>query len=148
MTVAGRIGAAWVAWGATALLAWCSAGCSSGEALAVDAGTTREPVLDAGGPGGEAAVPPDGKALCPTGPCNFQTGEGCGANMTCAPSSADGKSPTCESAGSTSLGGGLATPAPRTPRPRLARRLFRKGCFGPGLERRTPGQYMPRPPAD
>src|SRR5258706_6585335 len=109
MTVAGRIGAAWVAWGATALLAWCSAGCSSGETLAVDAGTTREPVLDAGGPGGEAAVPPDGKALCPTGPCNFQTGEGCGANMTCAPSSADGKSPTCESAGSTSLGGACAT---------------------------------------
>lgn len=50
------------------------------------------------------AIPPDGKALCPAGTCNFQTGEGCAANMTCAPSATNGKTPQCEAAGTNAVG--------------------------------------------
>src|SRR5689334_18782419 len=105
MTAAERMRAIWLVWGA--ITVW--GGCSSSTAPELDAGVIREPVLDGGGPGGEAATPPDGAALCPTGPCNFQTGAGCPANMTCAPSSADGKSPTCEAAGTVPFGGPCAS---------------------------------------
>src|SRR5262245_8107549 len=105
MTAAGRIGAAWLASGAI----FVSASCSSGTNVGVDAGISPEPILDGGGPGGEAAVPPDGKALCPMGVCNYQTGEGCSADMTCAPSPMDARTPICEAAGTTPIGAACST---------------------------------------
>src|SRR5215471_3180182 len=101
MTAAGRMFAAGLAWGAIAVSGACS---SSSATPDTDAGTMQSPdgspvpIVDAGG---EAAVPPNGMALCPTGTCNFQTGEGCPSNMTCAPSNTDGKTPNCEAAGAT-----------------------------------------------
>jgi hypothetical protein len=79
-------------------------GCSSGESTQADAGY-QEPILDAGVLTQEAAVPPNGKALCTQGPCNFQTNEGCAANQTCAPFSPDAKTPVCVAAGTTALSG-------------------------------------------
>src|SRR5882762_271496 len=100
------------------LLSWGSIfgpfGCSSSDSTSPDGGTQTggsgggipgEPILDGGG---QPAVPPDGMALCPVGTCNFQTGQGCPANMTCAPSANDGKTPQCEAAGTKALGAACA----------------------------------------
>jgi hypothetical protein len=59
--------------------------------------------------GGQVPPPPDGAALCPTGACNYQTGEGCSGATTCEPQPAAGDAaavaPSCQPAGTVPSGG-------------------------------------------
>lgn len=107
MRAAGRIGFLLALW----VIFVGVPGCSSTNSTSADGGTTSsttggnppgDPILDGGG---EAALPPNGKVLCPAGVCNYQTGEGCPANMRCAPSTMDGVTPACQAAGPTPLDG-------------------------------------------
>lgn len=55
--------------------------------------------------GGGIAPPPDGAALCPTGACNYQSGDGCPAGQACRPIIVDGRiEPGCQPAGSAAEG--------------------------------------------
>jgi hypothetical protein len=64
--------------------------------------------LDGGGP---PAAPPDGKALCPAGTCNYQAGTGCtGTKTSCLPSvSGNSATPTCFTPGNVPGGAACAT---------------------------------------
>jgi hypothetical protein len=127
MKAARPMGAGWLFWGAMLVL-----GCSSDSTPDADAGTPGEggrpldPILDAGG----EVTAPNGPASCPSGPCNYQTGTGCSANMTCAPSSADGKTPVCESAGATPFGGACTSWLDCAPGSICAGGACRKLCCG------------------
>ena len=110
--------------------------CSSSDSTSPDAGTQTggsgggtpvEPILDGGG---QPAVPPDGMGLCPVGACNFQTGQGCPANMTCAPSAMDGKTPQCEAAGTKALGTACTAWTECAPGAICAGGFCRKICCG------------------
>src|SRR6266487_2730485 len=141
MRAGGRIGFSWL--GLVAAIAF--AGCSSGESVAPDSGVPDssgpEPVLDGGG---EAATPPDGKALCPAGACNYQTGEGCAANMTCAPSPVDGKTPLCQMAGATALSGPCQSWTDCAPGSICAGGFCRKLCCGKDWTGCTQGEHCLR----
>ena len=77
-----------------------TAGCSDDEGesepgFPVDAGTDGPIVRDGGG---TPAEPPDGVSLCPTGVCNYQSGQGCPAALpACVPTlNPEGQpAPTC-----------------------------------------------------
>jgi hypothetical protein len=146
MRAGGRIGFSWL--GLVAALG--VAGCSSGESVAPDSGVPDSGVPDSGGPalfldgGGEAATPPDGKALCPVGACNYQTGEGCAANMTCAPSPADGKTPLCQMAGATVLTGPCQSWTDCVPGSICAGGFCRKLCCGRDWTGCTQGEHCLR----
>ena len=61
--------------------------------------------------GGDAATPPDGAALCPSGACNYQTGSGCsGATPSCVPieNASGAVAPTCVAAGTAGPGAACA----------------------------------------
>jgi hypothetical protein len=128
MTAGGRTSAVWLVWGAIVVWGGCSSSTSPEDAgTPVEGGKPLEPVLDAGG---VPAMPPDGKSLCPTGVCNYQTNEGCAANQTCAPSDADGTSPKCWSAGMTGLGGVCGPWTDCVPGAICAAGFCRKLCCG------------------
>src|SRR4051794_21407708 len=94
-----------VTWVAITFVSVTHLGCSSGgtaDSLGTDAGSGAYLVVDGGGP---AAAPPDGAGACPIGACNYESGEGCAATETCAPSLASGASkPMCSSAGTKTTG--------------------------------------------
>ena len=157
MRAGGRIGFTWLGLVAAMLLLGAGLaappaigilGCSpsTGENVATDSGVSDsrnrpEPVLDGGG---EAATPPDGKALCPVGACNYQTGEGCAANMTCAPSPADGKTPVCQTAGATVLTGPCQSWTDCTSGSICAGGFCRKLCCGKDWTGCTQGEHCLR----
>src|SRR6478735_979031 len=94
------------------LVAALAAGCSTSGTLPAtppaEAGTgvpSTEPILDGGG---DVPSPPHGEDLCPPGPCNYQTGNGCGdgglASCVPLPNTVGGLAPACEAAGNVPLG--------------------------------------------
>jgi hypothetical protein len=55
--------------------------------------------------GGAPATPPEGESLCKTGPCNYQTQEGCGTGESCLPELRNGAvAPSCQAAGAKQSG--------------------------------------------
>jgi hypothetical protein len=57
--------------------------------------------------GGVIPAAPDGASLCPAGPCNFQTQEGCGTGANCVPhydAAQDAVVPACLTAGARARG--------------------------------------------
>jgi hypothetical protein len=92
-------------------LAGCGGGTTTSDTLTLppaDAGPDAVAVyLDGGGP---VATPPDGKAACPAGACNYQAGSGCsGATSSCLPTVvASMVVPACVAAGTVPAGGACA----------------------------------------
>ena len=55
--------------------------------------------------GGEAAALPDGAGVCPAGPCNYQTQQGCSSEQSCLPALVSGRvAPSCQAAGTRARG--------------------------------------------
>jgi hypothetical protein len=82
----------------------CSSATGSADTTSFvpDGGNTIYVDLDGGG---DAAVPPKGVTLCPSGACNYQSGSGCPSVAACLPTlNGSTPSPTCVPAGAVALG--------------------------------------------
>ena len=87
-----------------ALLLACGCGSETIEGnTTVIVNPPEDVVLDGGG---AVPAPPNGEALCPPGPCNYQTGAGCAEQEACRPAivAGDQLEPRCQPAGSAADG--------------------------------------------
>ena len=89
-------------WASASLLTSCGTGASAEEGPIIPG--CKRIVLDGGG---GILPPPDGASLCPDGPCNYQTQDGCPANQACRPqfsAASTDVAPGCEATGSGTAG--------------------------------------------
>jgi len=84
-----------------ALGAFASAACGSAETVKTGTIVTCPAIIADGGD--TIPPPPDGVMLCPSGACNYQSQDGCGADTACQPTQVTGQAsvePGCVPAGS------------------------------------------------
>jgi hypothetical protein len=95
--------------GASTLLAVgvfvATVGCGTPEQADVGKGESCPRIVE--NAGDVIPAPPDGASLCPDGPCNYQTQEGCADDMSCLPTRMTGSTtvqPACIAAGTRTRG--------------------------------------------